>query len=115
MQNLNKKIQSMYTIFNINSGKIEICDKLYNDIKDKTIVLRTDNEIVNCDSGICERINNIKIEIKNNYNDDSFLYFIKNNVTIAMDEKTYYLLNLENIIIKKGINIFVEIINKINN
>lgn len=105
----------MYTIFDINSGKIEICDKLYNDIKNKTIVLRTYNETINCDSGICERINNIKIEIKDSYNNDSFLYFMKDNVIIAMDKKTYYLLNLENIIIKKGINIFVETINKINN
>jgi len=40
---------------------------------------------------------------------------MKDNVIIAMDKKTYYLLNLENIIIKKGINIFVETINKINN
>ena len=95
-------------IFNINTGKIEICDKLSSDLKYKIIVLKLNEETVNCDSGLCEKINNINIKIMDKYNDSSMLYFLNNNITIAIDSNIYYLLNSENIAIKKGKNIFIE-------
>ncbi len=104
-------------IFNINAGKIEICDKLSSDLKHKVIVLKSNRETVNCDSGLCERINNIDIEIMDKYNDNSMLYFLNNNITVAIDSNIYYLLYSADIAIKKGKNIFIEQINhyKINN
>ncbi len=95
-------------IFDINTGKIEICDKLYNDLKDKIIVLKSSNETINCDSGLCEKISNIDIKIMDKYNDNSMLYFMSNNITIAIDKNIFYLLNSENIAIKKGKSIFIE-------
>lgn len=95
-------------MFSVNSGMVEIQDSLGNLLMNKTLILRSYNETISCDSGMCEVVHGISMKIKKHCNDSEMLYFINGNVEIAMDSEVYNILEKENIYIKKERDLFLE-------
>ncbi len=94
--------------FNINSGKIEIQDTLRNLLARKTLVMQAHDETVSCDAGLCEVIHDISLKVKRHCNNPDMLFFINDDIEIALDNYVFDLLSRENISIKKGRNLIVE-------
>ena len=95
-------------MFSVNSGMVEIQDSLGNLLMNKTLILRSYNETISCDSGLCEVVHGISMKIKKHCNDSEMLYFINGNVEIAMDSEVYNILGKENIYIKKERDLSLE-------
>lgn len=95
-------------MFSVNSGMVEIQDSLGKLLMNKTLILRSYNETISCDSGLCEVVHGISMKIKKHCNDSEMLYFINGNVEIAMDSEVYNILGKENIYIKKERGLSLE-------
>jgi hypothetical protein len=95
-------------MFSVNSGMVEIQDSLGKLLMNKTLILRSYNETISCDSGMCEVVHGISMKIKKHCNDSEMLYFINGNVEIAMDAEVYNILGKENIYIKKERDLSLE-------
>ena len=95
-------------MFSVNSGMVEIQDSLGKLLMNKTLILRSYNETISCDSGMCEVVHGISMKIKKHCNDNDMLYFINGNVEIAMDSEVYNILGKENIYIKKERDLSLE-------
>jgi hypothetical protein len=95
-------------MFSVNSGMVEIQDSLGKLLMNKTLILRSYNETISCDSGMCEVVHGISMKIKKHCNDSEMLYFINGNVEIAMDSEVYNILGNENIYIKKERDLSLE-------
>ena len=95
-------------MFSVNSGMVEIQDSLGKLLMNKTLILRSYNENISCDSGMCEVVHGISMKIKKHCNDSEMLYFINGNVEIAMDSEVYNILGNENIYIKKERDLSLE-------
>ena len=95
-------------MFSVNSGMVEIQDSLGKLLMNKTLILRSYNETISCDSGMCEVVHGISMKIKKHCNDSEMLYFIDGNVEKAMDSEVYNILGNENIYIKKERDLSLE-------
>ena len=95
-------------VFNVNSGIVEIKDSLGQLLVNKTLVMRSYNETVSCDSGMCEVVHGISLKIKRHCDDPEMLYFMNGNVEIAMDPGIYDLLETENLSVDKERNLTIE-------
>ncbi|MEM0140235.1 MAG: hypothetical protein QXZ44_06465 [Ferroplasma sp.] len=94
--------------FNINGGKIILKESLLQKLKHKIILIQSANEVINCDSGMCEVSNNIQVKLKKKCDMENILYYMNGDVEIAIDYHTYDSLNAEDLSLGYGRNIIID-------
>ncbi len=94
--------------FNINGGKLMLGDVLLHKVRDRFLIIRSEDETVNCDSGLCENVKSISTKVKTRCEAKDLLYYMNGDFQVAIDYNTYEALADEDITISYGKNVIID-------